>query len=91
MLHEAAHIVAGNRDQQYGGPEDSFEAIAAHWTAYLARRKGLTSSLHAEDIAAMMTLLKVARLETGDKIQPDTWTDIAGYAACGYEITTKDS
>ena len=39
----------------------------------------------AHDVAAMMILLKVARLATSpDKW--DNWVDIAGYAALGGEV-----
>jgi hypothetical protein len=41
----------------------------------------------AGDVAAMMTLLKVARMATGGLEQDDCWLDIAGYAACGFEVT----
>lgn len=43
----------------------------------------------AEDVAAMMVLFKVGRLATGAGTA-DTWVDIAGYAACGGEIATKE-
>jgi hypothetical protein len=40
----------------------------------------------AEDVAMMMVGLKVARYASKSGFQPDTWIDIAGYAACGYEV-----
>jgi hypothetical protein len=86
LLRKAEQIIAGARDKSYGSPEDSFNAIARHWNTYLfgngASREKL---IDAGDVAVMMILLKVARLETGGLRHQDSWLDIAGYAACGYE------
>jgi len=85
LLAEASAIIAGSRDESYGAPEDSFNAIARHWNAYLFNRTGDAAPLSAGDVAAMMILLKVARLETGGLDNKDSWLDTAGYAACGHE------
>lgn len=90
LLEDAKNVVVGDRDQQYSGPEDSFAAIAELWTSHLRRRGvGLSVTLTPEDVAIMMTLLKVARLMTGGPMQRDTWMDIAGYAACGHEVSER--
>ena len=44
-----------------------------------------------EDVAMMMVGLKVARYASKSGFQPDTWVDIAGYAACGYEVGSLES
>jgi hypothetical protein len=49
------------------------------WSAY----KGVTFSAH--DVAAMMILLKVARLKESPH-KRDNWTDAAGYAGLGAEV-----
>ena len=41
------------------------------------------------DVAMMMALLKVARINAGDKA--DSFIDLAGYAACAGEIVTERS
>ena len=41
--------------------------------------------LEAEDVAIMMILLKIARIQTGT-FKPDNYIDIAGYAACAAEV-----
>jgi len=82
LLNEAVKVIAGDRDKQYGTPEDSFRAIARHWNAYIHGRE---FDLTPGDVAAMMILVKVARMESGNLAQADSWLDIAGYAACGYE------
>lgn len=81
LLETAAKIVTGHREEEYGSPEDNFRAIADLWSVYLDRQ--ITPS----DVAAMMILFKIGRLSTGAG-SADTWIDIAGYAACGGEITT---
>ena len=35
ILDQARLIVTGEREQEYGAPEDSFTATAALWTAYI--------------------------------------------------------
>ena len=80
MLLEAAKIISGQRDKQYGGPEDNFGRIAKMWSVIF----GIEVS--NEDVAMAMIAVKVARYASKSGFQPDTWTDIAGYAACGYEV-----
>jgi hypothetical protein len=37
----------------------------------------------------MMSLLKISRL-SWDPTKRDSWVDLAGYAACGYDIITNN-
>ena len=80
MLIEASKIISGQRDKQYGGPEDNFGRIAQIWSAIFGRK------FTKEDVAIAMIAVKIARYASDYGFQPDTWTDIAGYAACGYEV-----
>lgn len=85
ILKEALRCVTGEREQQYGSPEDNFMVIAELWTVYLEHgcvEDNGAVLLHPEDVAAMMALLKIARICTG-KYKGDNWVDLAGYAACG--------
>lgn len=91
ILDAAAKCVNGDRDEQYGKPEDSFKRIAKLWSVYL--RTYLESYdphthgdlIRERDVAAMMALVKIARISSGRR-HPDNWVDLAGYAACGGEI-----
>jgi len=83
-LDTAKRIVTGKRDDEYGGPEDNFSRIAALWSAYLGTDVG------AEDVAIMMILMKTSRLAASCYESTGSWVDIAGYAACGAEIATRD-
>lgn len=79
LLEKARKTVCGDREQDYGSPENSFQRIAELWGAYL------NQEICDIDVAAMMILLKVARVAEGHA-KDDNWIDIAGYAACGAEI-----
>jgi hypothetical protein len=79
-LRDAASIITGDRDKQYGGPEENFERISKIWSVIL------NVPITREDVAMMMVGLKVARYANKSGFQPDTWVDIAGYAGCGYEV-----
>lgn len=89
ILQHAKSCVCGDREKNYGSPEDSFSRIADFWTAYIRGRKDIFDDGFApKDVAAMMALMKIARTE-GENDKPDNWIDLAGYAACGGEIATK--
>lgn len=81
----AASDAVSRRPRQYGPPEQNFERIAALWRAHLSNKYGRACHLDNSDVALMMVLLKVARLEADDT-HADSWIDIAGYAATGAEV-----
>lgn len=81
LLEKARICVCGEREQDYGTPENNFGVIADLWSDYLQ------TQIDRRDVAAMMILLKVARIANSYcGGTDDTWVDIAGYAACGAEI-----
>lgn len=79
ILEKARQCVCGDRDMQYGSPEESFKRIASYWSLYTGE------TFTSQDVVIMMILFKVAREENKDKA--DNWIDIAGYAACGGEVS----
>jgi hypothetical protein len=79
ILHEAETQITGQREQDYGSPENNFALIANLWSDYL------DAEVTALDVAMMMCLLKIARIKNGGGTG-DSFVDIAGYAACGGEI-----
>ena len=81
ILQKAYDAVNGSRHEDYGSAEDNFKTIAKLWNVYL----GLDCLIEAKDVAAMMALLKIARIASGHG-KADNWVDLAGYAACGGEI-----
>lgn len=82
ILEAARQCVCGDRDIQYGNPEDNFHVIATMWEAYLG------VEVTSEDVAMMMCLFKIARIMTGTA-KEDSFVDLCGYAACGGEIATE--
>lgn len=91
ILDNALKCVNGDRDLQYGNPEDSFKLVAQFWMSYLdgcgCVPEGSNVMLRSEDVAAMLALLKIARI-AGGQAKDDNWIDLAGYAACGGEISS---
>lgn len=83
-LNEAKRNTTGQRQQDYGSPEDNFGRIAKLWSAYDGR-----VSFTAVDVAMMLALLKVARVK-GSITHFDNYVDLAGYAACAAEIASVD-
>lgn len=80
-LRRACEIVNGQRERSYGTPEDNFKVIAEMWSGYL------NVDISSVDVAMMMSILKIARIRGGNYTE-DSFIDLAGYAACGYEIAT---
>lgn len=81
ILDRAKAIVTGEREKQYGKPEDNFAIIAELWGTYTGYK------FSPVDVAMMMALLKIARIKTGVGTV-DSFVDLAGYAACAGEIAT---
>jgi hypothetical protein len=78
VLKEANKIIYGDREKTYGKPSKNLDTIAQMWNAYISARE--VKVLNAKDVAAMMILLKTARL-ANDPSHRDSVVDICGYAA----------
>lgn len=74
LLAQAQDIITGQRRDDYGPVSESFNQIAAIWTAILGH------PVTAHDVALCMIGLKVARATNGYHF--DSFLDIAGYAGC---------
>lgn len=90
LLQEAIKITAQDRNSAYGNPEDNFQNIANYWNTYLTTLPGQDNirPLSSQDVAHLMILMKMARLNTNPSHR-DSLVDIAGYAACGEDCRTK--
>lgn len=92
ILDQAKKCVCGEREQDYGSPENNFRTIAELWNTYLKAIGVLDPDggrVAPKDVAAMLTLLKIARISSGHA-KEDNWVDIAGYAACGGELESGE-
>lgn len=74
ILEEALRITRGDRQAQYGPPDQDFQRTAAMWSAL----KGV--EFEARDVAMFMVCLKLSR-EVHQR-KRDNAVDIAGYARC---------
>lgn len=91
ILNQAQRCVCGDREQDYGSPENNFQTIAELWSVYLGKLPKDANGvpwLVPADVAAMLALLKIARI-AGGGAKTDNWVDLAGYAACGGELETE--
>lgn len=86
VLDEAKLYVTKDRNSSYDEPENNFARIANLWDAYLSDTGygADDAGLHPHDVAIMMALMKIARLEY-DPYNRDSWVDAIGYLACGAE------
>lgn len=92
ILLDAAKLIVGDRNADYGDPYEDFSLTADFWESYIGRiierRGGLIIEPH--DVAIMMSLLKISRLSwTPNK--KDHWVDIAGYIGCGWDCVTRNT
>ena len=85
VLTEAASLVFGPRQADYGPPIDNFSDEALAFTAYLRARKLVAGTspvqrneLSPRDVAMLNILQKVIR--DGNVPKRDNLVDIAGYA-----------
>lgn len=91
ILATADSTINGARAEVYGGPEDSFKLIASFWEPYIAAKcvgPDVSVCINPEDVAVLMSLMKVARLAASPNHE-DSWVDLAGYAACGAELACR--
>jgi|TARA_R110000751_G_scaffold199038_1_gene303795 hypothetical protein len=84
ILDTAKLYVTKDRAADHGDMKNNFSRTAGYWATYLAH------PVSATDVAVMMTLLKIARINFNPK-HPDNWVDGAGYMACGGELAGGDS
>jgi len=83
ILDTAKKYVTKDRAADHGDMEDNFTLIAKYWSLHL------DMTVEAYDVAAMMTMLKLARLKSNPQ-NSENWVDGCGYLACGGEIKIKD-
>ena len=83
ILDTAKAYVTKDRAADHGDMENNFSRIADYWALHLDYPVSTT------DVAVMMALLKIARINSNPK-HPDNWVDGAGYMACGGELAGRD-
>lgn len=80
ILQEAAEIVDGPRQDNYGKPSLNFERTCRIWSGILYSKLAPGQSVSREDVALMMVGLKIAR--EVHKPSRDSKVDGCGYFRC---------
>lgn len=87
LLNGAVKAVTQQRNNQYGPPTQDFDRVAKAATTY-----GFSFNdepLQPHHVAFFQMLVKLSRI-TWSHDHEDSWMDIAGYAACGYECSKEE-
>ena len=88
ILEKTKKLVSKDREDKHGDKVENHENIARLWTSYLANKFKLNLTILPEDVANLMSLLKIARTQAG-KFNLDDYIDACGYMAISGEIANK--
>lgn len=84
VLDKAKELISNERLKHYGPPKENFARIAKLWEVIF------NQPITPAQVALCMAMVKVTRLvQTPDHI--DSWVDLAGYSACGGEVSEKEA
>lgn len=92
VLLEAKSLIEGDRNNQYGPPTQDFARTAALLNALGYQRVDAEDTIHdivASDVALIIAQVKVSRI-IHSRHKKDSWVDLAGYAACGFECAIEE-
>lgn len=93
MLEIARNLTGGDRNKSYGPPFDNLSDCSNLWNAYINSKWGCLKAqvdgsyrveLNAEDVAWMMTLVKMTR-SFHPGYHPDNYVDATAYSAIAGE------
>lgn len=84
-LHTAEQTICRDRQNIHGAPENTHALIAEYWSVYLTEEAGQPFVIDAGDVAVMMALFKVARMQVNPSHR-DNIVDGIGYLAIAGEI-----
>ena len=88
LLAKAASLITGQRQEDYGSPEENFQHIADSWTVHLRQILKRDAKISPRQVAEMMVLLKMAR--TIKSPTEDSYVDAAGYAGIAGELAERE-
>lgn len=95
LLKKGIELTGGDRNATYGPPYDNLNACAVVWGAYLYAKYGgkvvdpMQFELTAEDVAHMMTLVKMTRTFHG-RYHADNYLDGGVYQAIAGECRMEE-
>ena len=85
ILKKTEKLVSNDREDKHGNKVINHENISRLWSAYFQNKFKLNLVLLPEDVANLMTLLKIARTQAGNH-NLDDYIDACGYSAIAGEI-----
>jgi|TARA_B110000881_G_C18274770_1_gene364534 hypothetical protein len=88
ILKKTEKLVSKDRADKHGDKIENHENIARLWTGYLQNKFKLNLVMLPEDVANLMSLLKIARTQAGN-FNLDDYVDACGYLAISGEIANK--
>ena len=88
ILEKTKKLVSESRHDKHGDKVINHENIARLWTGYLVNKFKLNFVILPEDVANLMSLLKIARTQQGG-FNLDDYVDASGYVAIAGEIANK--
>lgn len=83
IFAEAEQTINGPRAKDYGDASESFDRIAALWSAYL------NTPVSSADVAMVMSLLKMVRLKHSGFAHHDSFVDLLGYVGLAHKVSGK--
>ena len=85
VLDKAKNLLSEDREKTHGNKIENHENIARLWSSYFQNKYKIAILVLPEDVANLMTLLKIARTQAGN-FNLDDYVDACGYAAIAGEI-----
>ena len=85
ILEKTKKLVSKDREDKHGNKVINHQNIARLWSAYFQNKYKINILVLPEDVANLMTLLKIARTQAG-KHNLDDYIDACGYSAIAGEI-----
>lgn len=89
LLRRGIELTSGDRNRTYGDPWDNLTDCAQMWEAYLSAKLKCDIHLVAEDVANMMSLVKMTRSFYGT-YHDDNYLDSAVYQAIAGECRRRE-
>lgn len=85
ILKKVEQIICRDRQNTHGAPENTFALIATYWSTYLSQECGMKVEIADADVAVMMTLFKISRMQM-NPAHADNMLDGIGYLAIAGEL-----
>lgn len=89
ILNEAAGLIVGQRQQDYGTPEENFQRMADYANIHFGKNLKYNIPITPRQTAEYMILLKMAR--TINSPTRDSYVDIGGYAGIAGELAQLET